>query len=1064
MIVHTSNRIEDLVALLADLVATPACEPSLGPLAPETIAVQGRGMERWLSMELSNRLGVWANPSFPFPRRLIECAFDAVLGPAAGRAGFEPESLTWVIADLLPRLLERREFAELQRFLAGDADGTRRIQLASRVAETLDHYVSYRPEMISAWEAGQARGEWQATLWREIVSRTNGQHLASRAQAFLASIGQADGPLPDFPARVSLFGITTLPPLWVEVLAALGRRVELHLFLLRCARDPLAEPSRANPLWTSLGSVGREFQQVLSLYGASVDSLQGAACDTGSLLEVLQRAVLEGNGGPGKVILREHDRSIQVHACHGPMREVEVLHDQLTALFEADPSLEPRDVIVMTPDVEAYAPFVEAVFDASLGEGERPRIAYRLADRRLRSTCDVVDAFWRVLDALAGRFTASTLVDLLLVDRIRNRFQIETADLDVLLEWIPDAGIRWGVDAHHRHEVGQPALDQNTWREGLDRMLLALAMPADETSLFAGTLPAKGVDLGDSDLLGRFAEFCEALFDLREKLIAPRCLDAWSQDLGQVLDRMIDQCDDGAQQQAWLRGALTDLAQRAREAGFDESVALASVRHQLDRHLEPAGESLGFLDGGVTICALVPMRSIPFRVVALLGMNDEAFPRSRQPFGFDHVAASPRPGDRTSRDDDRTLFLEALMSAREHLLITYVGRSVRDGSERAPSAVVDELLDEIARLAGVDARERLVVLHPLHSFSPRYFDGSEPALVSYSGSDREGAEALRAFKGSLGRPWVTRPLALDAADERLVELHDLARFFEHPVRAFLQRRLGLYLRDQVPELEDREPMELDTLERWKLGDSLLRRELSGMNAGQARDLLRAAGRLPPGALGDLEGRRAGRRVEQVAAGVRALTEGERLPAVPVDLRLGDFRLVGEIDDLWPDGRVAFQFSQLPHRRELGFWIRHLALAIAAPAIPVRSFFVAPSGGQGVAIRILGSVPDASDRLHDLLALYEQGHAAPLPLLPRTSRTQADVCMKFGWQREPVSAARRGWQQDGAVPAERTDPYLLQAFRDVDPLDPSCALPGGLDFAGLSRRVFEPYLLALQELG
>ena len=237
MIVHTSNRIEDLVALLADLVATPACEPSLGPLAPETIAVQGRGMERWLSMELSNRLGVWANPSFPFPRRLIECAFDAVLGPAVGRAGFEPESLTWVIADLLPRLLERREFAELQRFLAGDADGTRRIQLASRVAETLDHYVSYRPEMISAWEAGQARGEWQATLWREIVSRTNGQHLASRAQAFLASVGQADGPLPDFPARMSLFGITTLPPLWVEVLAALGRRVELHLFLLRCARD-----------------------------------------------------------------------------------------------------------------------------------------------------------------------------------------------------------------------------------------------------------------------------------------------------------------------------------------------------------------------------------------------------------------------------------------------------------------------------------------------------------------------------------------------------------------------------------------------------------------------------------------------------------------------------------------------------------------------------------------------------------------------------------------------------------------------------------------------------------
>jgi exodeoxyribonuclease V gamma subunit len=1135
MIVHASNRIEELVAILADLATTPAGDPSLAPLVPETIAVQGRGMERWLSLELSNRLGVWANPSFPFPRVLIETAFEALLGPSAGpaegRSGFEPESLTWAIACLLPRLLTRSEFEPLARFLADDGDGVRRIQLAARVAETFDHYVSYRPEMIAAWEAGHVRGagpdpaqeEWQATLWRELVAGTSGQHLAARAQAFLSRVREEDGPIAGFPARVSLFGITTLPPLWVDVLVALGERVELHLFLLHCARDPLAEPPIASPLWASLGSVGRDFQRILSercrdavsppvdAVAALVDDVAAPGLEPpGPLLGALQQSVREGDSSPSRFELGDDDRSIQIHACHGPMREVEVLHDQLTELFEADPSLEPRDVVVMTPDIEAYAPFIEAVFDAPSASGrgvalgssfgsllddrERPRIAYRLADRRLRQSYEVLDAFWLVLDVLAGRFTASALIDLLLVDRVRNRFEIETAELDVLLAWLRDAGIRWGVDARHRGEVGQPELGQNTWREGLDRLFLGLAMPAGAESLFAGTAPAPGVEPGDSVLLGRFAEFCEGLFELREKLADARSLDAWSQDLGQVLDRMIDRSEDGAQQQAWLRHALASLAQRAREAGFDEPVTLASVRQEVERHLERSGEALGFLDGGVTFCQLVPMRSIPFRVIALLGMNDDAFPRSRQPLGFDLVAASPRPGDRTARDDDRYLFLEALISAREHLLVTYVGQSVRDGGERAPSVVVDELLDEIGRLARLDARERLVVLHPLHSFSPRYFDGSNRRLVSYSGSDRDGAEALTKPTTRAGRPWVRSPLTVDATEQaqaplaggtkaplagekreplaggtREIELRDLARFFEHPVREFLRRRFGLYLGDDVAELEDREPMELDALDNWKLRDSLLAWQVAGKDPDESRELLRAQGRLPPGALGDLASNLAARRAGQIASAVRVLQEGERLPVLPLDVELGGFRLVGEIDDLWPAGRVCFLHSQLPHRRELNFWIQHLALSLSvgvdvgARDVAVRSLLVAPSKVEGATVLELGPVPAARDHLLDLLNLYEQGQKTPLPLLPRTSRAHANACAKSGWQDESTAAAFSAWDQGRGVPTESSDPYLLQAFRDVDLFDPACELPGGLGFAGVARQVFEPYLLALREI-
>jgi exodeoxyribonuclease V gamma subunit len=1115
VIVHESNRIEELVGELAELVSRPAGDPARAPLVREAIAVQGRGMERWLSMELARRLGVWANPWFPFPRRLITRAFDAVLGPAPAEAArFEPETLVWTVAQRLGRLEPHVELAGLRAFLADDPRGERRLQLAARLAETFDHYVIYRPDMIAAWERGeegrQERGEarreekrdesapnasgdarWQARLWREIVAQQGAHHLAARARAFLeavASAGSGHEPLAGLPERVSLFGVTTLPPLYVDVLEALASRVELHLFVLGCTRDPLAEPARMNPLAASLGAVGRDFHRVLEARGIAAPGPAAAFRAPGgpTWLAALQRAVLDGDVSTDSLPPLAADVSIRIHDCHGPMREVEVLHEQLTALFEADASLEPRDVVVMTPDVEQYAPFIESVFDAPGRPGERPRIAYRVADRRVRATHEIVDSFWLLLDVLAGRLPSLAVVDLLMRDRIRRRFEIEDVEVDRLIAWIRAAAIRWGADAAHRAEVGQPRLEQNTWRQGLDRLLLGFALPDGARDLFAGTLPAAGVEAGDADLLGRFALLLETLFAFRERLAAPRPLAAWSVALAQLLERMVDRADDGASQHALLRSALDDLARRAAEVGFEEPVSLASVRSQLEGALEQGIASHEFLTGGVTFCELVPMRSIPFRVVALLGLSDGAFPRTRPAHGFDLLAPSPRPGDRSARDDDRHLFLEALVSARDRLVVTFVGRSPRDGTRRPPSVVVDELVDEVGRLAGLpreDVIDALVTRHPLHPFSPDYFrvassraGAGGSALASYSASDCRGARALvgarrvgaNASGDARGRPWLQDALGSRApAEARVVDVAHLVRFFEHPVRFFLQRRFGLFLRDETEGLEEREPLELDALDRWQLADELLPELLRGVPAGEVIARLRAQGSLPPGVAGDLVAERQLESVRALTAEVTARRGGERLPPLAVHLPLGAWRIEGEIDDLAPAGRVTFQISKLPHRRELGFWLQHLLLCAAAPAsLSCESVLVAPGSAKRpdeIAVLQLACVPDARERLCDLLALYDEGQRVPLPLFPHSSRIQADACMKRGWQAGPVSAARARFE-DGQPPMgpERADPFLLQAFRDVDPLEPDCPLPGDLCFGSLARRVFEPYLQALGE--
>lgn len=1068
MHVYVSNRLEELVAALADRVVEPC--PS-GPLLAETIAVQGRGMERWLSMQLSRRLGVWANPSFPFPRRLVERVLEAVLGPEPpGARRFEPEAMTWQIAELLPRLVDREEFAPIRSYLERDESALRRIQLAARIAETLDQYVIYRPEMIRSWDRGSERAGWQPILWAAVVGGEGApDHLAARAEAFHAAIAAREGPIDSLPSRIHLFGLTTLPPLYVDVLTALSKRVETNLFLLGCTRRPLATGSETNPLWASLGSVGRDFHQVLAerdVETRAPDLFRDPG--RGSALERLQRAVLEGEQGekgekgePGTAgTIAPEDRSIQIHACHGPLREVEVLHDQLTRLFEEDDSLDPRDVLVMTPDVEAYAPFVEAVFGSA-------HFAHHIADRGVRATDDVVDAFSLVLEALEGRLAATGVADLLMVERIRRRFGIEEVDLELLLGWIEAAGIRWGADAGHRAQVGQPASEQNTWRQGLDRLLLGLSLPEDGTPVFAGLLPAPGVDLGRADLLGRFVELCETLFALRESVQGTRTVEAWSRELARVLDSMVDRSDEAAEQHAAIRAALSDLMVRAKEAGFDDAVGLASVRHELMRQLERRGSSHRFLSGGVTFCEMVPMRSIPFRVVALLGMNDETFPRNLMPVGFDLMPASRRPGDRTPRDDDRYLFLEALVSAREYLVVTYVGSSARDGSDREPSVVVGELLDEL----GAEARARVVTHHPLQPFSPRYFADDDDALVSYSASDCDGARALveaRSASAAGRSPRLYVPTAIDpeAEDARVVDLQRLGRFFEHPVRAFLQDRLGLYLRDEVPQLEDRESLELDALASWNLGDRLVGYALDGVDPERAKALLRAEGLLPPGALGDLEAETAWGEAADLAAAVRGLRRGAPLPALPVDLHVGGWQIVGELSDLWPEGRIVFQFSKLPHRRELSFWVHHLVLCCLAAdgSGPARSSFLAARerGSSRVVVLALPPIPDAEAQLADLLAVYEVGRSAPLPLLPRASREQADAGRKGEWSRAPVPQAIAAWEDEHGMPPEQTDAYLRQAFRDVPLLSPGLALPGGEDFASLARRVYEPYLAVRAE--
>lgn len=1022
LVLHRSNRVECLVDALVAVVRVPLADP----FEAERIVVQSKGMERWLAMELSRRLGVWANPRFPFPRHLIEELFGRVLDDRdAGGSAFDEGALTWAIAKALPDLLAEPAFAPIARYLEGDAAEARSrgVELAERIAGVFDDYVVYRPELVLGWQRGDD-DDWQARLFRDLVGHHGAGHPAARARAFVARMQSDAVAATGLPERICVFGIATLPPLHLSVLAALARRIDVHLFVLaptreyfvdaRRSRDAEArEPRRLTdalcagddvavgpPLLTSLGRLARDFQQLLEERTTYVDDDADRFADpgTGTALATLQSDMLAlrrrgKHGDAVPLVLAADDDSISVHACHGPMREVEVLHDQLVALLQ-DKSLHPHDVIVLTPDIEAYAPYVDAVFGVETG---RPRIPYACVRGRAEPGQEVVEAFGAILDVLAGRMEASHVLDLLGAEVIRARFGIDAGEVETARRWVAESGIRWGEDATHRAQVGQPALDANTWRFGLERMLLGYALAGDGTTLFQGRLPYPGIEGGDAALAGKLADLCERLFEYRGKLAAARPIAAWGEALAELVETMLATGPAAAHQHQNLREALTTLAEQAARAGFDAPVDLPTLRRRLARLLDEALPARGFLAGGVTFCQLVPMRAIPFRVVCLLGMNDETFPRRATALGFDRIAERPAPGDRSAREDDRYAFLEAVLSARERLLVSYVGHGVQDNGVIPPSVVVNELLDALREAFvvadGRSIEQRIVVHHRLQAFSPAYF-GADPTsqLFSYATHYFEGARAF----GAERRDPEFLPHAVCAPEATIeMSLDEFESYVTRPARAFVQRRLGVFLGEELTEVEDREPLALDALQDWKLGDEALRLLVAGKCEADVRRALGAGGAVPLGTPGEIALGEVQARAASLAAQARAWQDGPPLAPLDVSFEFDGVRVAGVLRGLWPGAHLHVGFSKLGGRFELVHWVRHLLLHAALASTPRagyprQSVLVARDDDDRAAVVRFDAPDSPVDLLKGLVAFVRAARTAPVPFFRYASRAYADA--------------------------------------------------------------------------
>ena len=676
----------------------------------------------------------------------------------------------------------------------------RRFATVRHIADLFDRYGVHRPEMLRSWAAGGAEAitpeeRWQADLWRRLREQIGLRSPAERLIDACTAL-RDDAALVDLPQRVSLFGLTRLPASYLDVLTALAHRRDVHLFLLHPSPvlwEKLAEyrPPRGlrrsddpstkmttNPLLASWGGDAREMQLVLAAAGGEVlDDHHPIFQDGTTVLRRIQNDIRSDRSPSGsshhsqddaRAILAPDDRSIQVHGCHGRARQVEVLRDAVLHLLEDDPGLEPRDILVMCPDIETYAPFIDATFGVAepfdTGEGVPglPDLRVRLADRSLRQTNPILSVVARLLELVTERVTASQVLDLAGRDPVRHRFGLDDDDLGRLGEWVVESGVRWGFDAGRRAPYKLERLEANTWRAGVDRALVGVTMADERQRLVGGVLPLDDVDSGDIELVGRFAELVDRLDEALTALGEPKSVDAWAASIAQAADALTATSESDAWQREELQRLLDDLIG---EATTDDALSRVSLEPSdvvslLSDRLKGRPTRANFRTGHLTVCTLVPMRSVPHRVVCLLGLDDGAFPRVSEHDGDDLTLADPHVGDRDPRSEDRQLLLDALLAATDTLLITYSGRDERTNVERPPAVPVGELLDVVDRTVrssdGSPARAHIVVQHPLQPFDARNYTVGElvPGHVwSFDPVNLEGAKASVGRASHSARFW-----------------------------------------------------------------------------------------------------------------------------------------------------------------------------------------------------------------------------------------------------------------------------------------------------------------------
>ena len=1056
---------------------------------PETVVVQSQGMSVWLNQQLSDPVA--ANLDTPF----LNSFFDEILKRSIPEKTDELMTEDWMFWRIF-RILqtELASYPEAARYVSTGNRGLKACQLAEKMAGLYDQYQIYHPELLHAWrnQTGDSAASWQARLFRQISLGACGRD--EKFRAFLAKDFTAEE-IAGLPKRVSLFGISALAPVYFEFFRKLGTVTEVWFYYLnpsleywsdnesqknaarrRCragwenlqrGENPDANPS-GNPLLTSLGRQGQDFFRYFSsleeepeaeqYFEHSVCGLENAdqyQYKEFTMLGALQEDLLlniyrnpesrdddPGSGRPLHVPGGVPDGSVAIHSCHSDLRQVEVLYDQLLYLIERE-KLEPRDILVMAPDIGRFEPYIQAVFG---GSESRLQNQYSIADRSQRSQNRCADTLLKTLELLNSRFEVTAVFDLLENEEVSERWGINGSELEEIRGWIAELGVHWGVDSadHERHcGVNFP---EYSWKSGLDRLILGYAVKENDAEQAGeAVIPFDAAEGKSCVKLGNFISFMQTLFARQARFRGEYALPEWCDLLEELTGQLFSSGTRNYLELAALRSTFSVL----RDCGGAEGPGSAQIGFRMDlnlimyllsKFLVPNKVPEPFLRGKITFCSLMPMRSIPMPVIVILGLEETSFPRRDYSPGFNVIPASRQRAalERSRNGEDRYIFLEALLAARKHLLLFYQGRDPKTNQLRPPAVPLAELEDALAATFP-DCGTKWRTEHFLQAFDSRYYlknGGSfsyskENFLAAKAFSEQRSAalfsELLKDKSAIYRIKYPSRianwgegqePETLQQASPAVLE-----RFFRNPCRFFLETAAGLRRNyDSTPVLEDSENVSLDDLGRYQLRSLILDQLESGLEPGERQyELLKKTNCLPVGEVGKEEYQSEVDKIKLIP--LDWLERYMNSTGTSVQLKIDGFRIEGEIpvSKAEREPYVASKSSSIA-RDLIALRLRHLILNAAGCQVTAHFW-----NQKEKCCQHLDPVSQqyAADQLRLLIGYFLEGHYRPLPFFPNSSL--AVTPGNENWKK--VKTYRTAFSGSGFSRGDYDDPAVQQIFTE-----------------------------------
>lgn len=1016
--IYKSNTLYRLAEILADKLAASVPDD---PFLTRYIVVPNRDTSRWLKLYLAEKNGIVANVEFLLPAEWQFRQIRKLYKNLPSLLPSDPGPLTWAIFGLLLNDDKRRKFKSADRYIKNQPPEMKELaamQLAEKIASVFDQYLVYRPELILKWQANAAISDsderWQADMWNllenERVIREKGTGFPNRAELQAEANDAIE--IGDITAGDTIFFFNTglIPNPVIRMADRFSAQTEVAIFQLSVTRNADEPGPAQNPL---LDAFGDEAKGTGHLYGAlngeSIPEFRDIFQQE-TLLQKIQKSILEnepvGSWDPNN----DGNVAIEIHSCHTPLREVEVLHQFLLRAFEADPDLHPDDILVMMPNPDAYKPLIHAVF-GSKSDG-LPEIPYH-AGYDVSDSTGLVRLFLHLLDLADSRMEFSEVIDFFMEEPVREKFNVAESGAERIKRWMEENNVIWGLDRDHRIASNQPGDDLNTWQTAIRRGWRGILFgtqenPFEENDL--NYLQAKG---GDREMeWSSFSAFLGQLRVLNSEAESKKTVSDWCEIIEKLLNSFFSKKALSDSEANAIILAMQNTREFADISNIERKVPFSLIRRALRNLLSVNRASAAVFSRGVTFTSMVPVRSIPAKVIALIGLNESEFPRKENNIDFDLMAREPEVTDRNRKNEDRNLFLESILAAGRFHYCSYIGRSRKDDEPIPPSPIVSEWLNQLSAATGIKP-DNLIIQEPIHGFST----GNFRQKLSFANTEYSVAKLLASGSSDYAGFFMNE--AIKDEDETVISLDNLLGYYKNPVGAFFKHRFQPEV--NTPD-ELRDEFALNNLEKHILFEKIFGWKLDGVSEEEILNLLYNTGSVPAGWQGKAL---LYEMMKNAGTAIEFLHSKNMIPevhSIHVSIPLDSNDLKGSFTSFQKKGFLDLTPSSYGGSKVIKSWICHLAVTAQANQTQSESYLLCNLKKGKPVFVTFKPVQNARKIISALIDMYLSGIASPLKIFPETSYAYLKG-LKDGKGKVKAKAAFKFEGSDFSPFSENRDFYL-----------------------------------------